>query len=393
MTTAHPSHNAEASPPPSAAPPPITPPELVDALFDQELAHADRVRLADLARRDVPLAREIEDTSRLIAALRAPVAAPDVTSRVMESLAREDRLRVSYMLASERPPRRRAKHGPTWWGVSIAAVLALGVFSLIYRVGVVNPAGTGRNTATNAGAAAEAPDARTGRAIADASTTTARASGPTSGPASTGSSIGALAGASAGAAGANFDPASAAVPTAGYGLDTRLDGSLSGVFAEADAAARSFAQAMRAGEAADPSQLAATPVAGVGGDPFAKPGGPAWLEWSSGSAWPSATLALRWPAPEDARSFAAAGGAVGGAAGGAGRDSAAWGVSSLHDPLFGHAITLRRAGEIGVVGPGAAGGDGPMLGRASSLWMDVPPVTSVLRREDRWLFEPARSDR
>ncbi len=63
---------------------PIPPDELIDALFDGELSSKARREVLGAVRRDARAGADLERTARVLAELRTPPAAPDLTNRILE---------------------------------------------------------------------------------------------------------------------------------------------------------------------------------------------------------------------------------------------------------------------------------------------------------------------
>lgn len=75
---------------PAPSPGHVPPDALIDALFDGELSASARREVLGAVRHDPHARRELERTARVLAALRAPPEAPDLTGAI---LARADRRR------------------------------------------------------------------------------------------------------------------------------------------------------------------------------------------------------------------------------------------------------------------------------------------------------------
>ncbi len=63
----------------------IPPDELIDALFDGELSPRARREVLGAVRHDARAGADLERTARVLAALRAPPEAPDLTDRILHS--------------------------------------------------------------------------------------------------------------------------------------------------------------------------------------------------------------------------------------------------------------------------------------------------------------------
>lgn len=64
------------------------PAELVDAFFDRELDEGSREKFFHMLRGDLPKCADVARTQRMISALREPIEAPDLTSRIMGEVSR-----------------------------------------------------------------------------------------------------------------------------------------------------------------------------------------------------------------------------------------------------------------------------------------------------------------